>query len=80
MQWLDLLDPCVAWKCGLVCGTKLDGTSFELISTRTLPNTFLLLTIQLKKYIHEIVFGYTCMNQSKVMGRKMNQMVCWIIY
>jgi hypothetical protein len=35
---------------------KIYGTSFKLTSTRTLPNTFLLLTIQLKKYIHEIVF------------------------
>ncbi len=35
---------------------KLDGTSFELISTQTLPNTFLLSTIQLKKYVHEIIF------------------------
>jgi hypothetical protein len=39
MHWLKPINAWVACKHGLICGTKLDVTSFELTSMQALPKT-----------------------------------------
>ncbi len=45
------MDAWVACKCKLVCDTKLDGLAFELIGVRTLHNTPLPFSKQVKKCV-----------------------------
>ncbi len=78
---MDFVNAWVTYKCRSIYGTKPDDTSFEFTNMQTLLNTNLHLSTQLKNVYMNIgtCFSNTCMNESRIKRRKMNQMVYWII-
>ncbi len=67
----------MTYKHKSIYGTKPNDTSFEFKNMQTLLNIDLYLATQFFKCMHEYekLFSNICMNESKIKGRKMNQMV-----